>query len=125
VAIAGKQVPLVPDWLEKFIASTNYGGFEAQVSGDYVGRRFTTYLNDLSVAPTFVVGLEASYEFDRAPNGVFKKLKLSGNITNLTNNRAAFPPPASPAPRAVEQCPGFPFLAQPPQQARRSRTCPK
>ena len=86
VPIAGKQVPLVPDWLEKFIASTNYGPFEAQVSGDYIGRRFATYLNDLSVAPTFVVGLEASYEFEVAEDGVFKKLKLSGNITNLTNN---------------------------------------
>jgi iron complex outermembrane recepter protein len=87
VPIAGKQVPLTPDWLEKFIVSTNFGGFEAQLSGDYIGRRFVTYLNDLSVAPTFVLGLEASYSFDMPVDGTVKTLKLSGNITNLNDEK--------------------------------------
>jgi iron complex outermembrane receptor protein len=86
VPIAGKEEPLVPEWLYKFVLSTNYGPFEAQVSGDYIGRRYTTYLNDLSVASTFLIGLEASYTFDR-PLGddTVEEFKLSGNITNLAD----------------------------------------
>jgi len=84
VPIAGKQVPLTPNWLYKFILSTNFGPFEAQVNGDYVGRRYVTYLNDLSVGGTFLTGLEAGYQFDR-PFGTdfLKDLKLSLNVTNL------------------------------------------
>ena len=64
VATGGKWVPLTPKWLNKTIASVNFGPFEAQVSGDYIGRRYVTYLNDLSVKSTFLVGLEASYRFE-------------------------------------------------------------
>jgi outer membrane receptor protein involved in Fe transport len=60
VATGGKVVPLTPKWLNKTIASTSWGPFDAQVSADYIGRRYVTYLNDLSVKPTFVIGLEAS-----------------------------------------------------------------
>ena len=83
VPTAGKQVPLEPDWLEKFIFSYNAGGFDAQISGDYIGRRYVTYLNDAAIAPTFVVGLQASYEFMVPEDSFFKKLKISGNVTNL------------------------------------------
>ncbi len=87
VKTAGKWVPLTPDWLDKFILSTRWGPFEAQLNGDYVGRRYVTYLNDLSVPPTFVMGLEASYRFDIPPNGVLRSAKLSANITNLADTR--------------------------------------
>jgi outer membrane protein OmpA-like peptidoglycan-associated protein len=88
VPLAGKSVPLEPKWLYKFVASTNFGPFEAQLNGDFVGRRYVTYLNDLSVNSTFVMGLEASYTFDGPFGGdVVKKLKLSGNITNLADTR--------------------------------------
>jgi hypothetical protein len=84
VPIAGKQVPLTPNWLYKFILSTNFGPFEAQINGDYVGRRYVTYLNDLSVGGTFLTGLEASYLFDRPFGGdVLKNIKVSANVTNL------------------------------------------
>jgi hypothetical protein len=84
---AGKWVPLEPDWLEKFIISGNYGGFEGQVSGDYVGRRYVTYLNDLSVNPTFLLGLEASYKFPISAGGPLKTTKLSFNVTNLADTK--------------------------------------
>ena len=87
VATAGKQVPLTPDWLEKFVASTSWGAFEAQLNGDYIGRRYTTYLNDMQVSPTFVMGLEASYLFELPPDNFVKTLKLSGNVTNLGNEK--------------------------------------
>ena len=82
VATSGKWVPLTPDWLDKFILSTNYGPFEAQLNGDYIGRRYVTYLNDLSVSPTFQMGLEASYQSPASVGGL-KFAKLSLNITNL------------------------------------------
>ena len=85
VPIAGKQVPITPDWLNKFIASTNWGNFEAQVSGDYVGRRYATYLNDLAIGGQFQLGLEASYTFDDVGIDEIKKFKISGNILNLTD----------------------------------------
>ncbi len=86
VPIAGKNVPLEPNWLYRFIASTNFGPFEAQLSGDYVGRRDVTYLNDLSVNSTFLLGLEASYTLDQ-PFDAVQQIKISGNITNLTDTK--------------------------------------
>ena len=85
VPIAGKWVPLTPDWMNKTIASTSWGNFQAQVSGDYVGRRYVTYFNDLSVKPFFLVGLEASYRFEMPGDSVLKAARISVNITNLFN----------------------------------------
>jgi iron complex outermembrane receptor protein len=86
IAIAGKQVPLTATWLYKFILSTNFGPFEGQFTGDYVGKRPVTYLNDLSVGSTFVLGLEASYTFDGDMfGGYLREFKLSGNVTNLAD----------------------------------------
>jgi len=48
IATGGKQVPLTPKWLNKTIVGTNWGPFSAQVSADYIDKRFVTYLNDLS-----------------------------------------------------------------------------
>ena len=84
---AGKEVPLTPDWLEKFILSTNFGPVEAQLNGDYIGRRFVTYLNDLSVSPTFVLGLEASYTIGLPAGSAVNSLKLSANVTNLGDEK--------------------------------------
>ena len=83
VPIAGKTVPGEPDWLNKTILSTTFGPFEAQLSGDYVGRRYATYLNDLSVKSTFLVGLEASYALDALPAAYLRNAKIALNITNL------------------------------------------
>jgi hypothetical protein len=88
VATGGKQVPLTPEWLYKTILSTNFGPFEAQVNGHYVGRRPVTYLNDLSVGGTFLTGLEASYLFEKPLGlGHVDSIKLSANVTNLTGIR--------------------------------------
>lgn len=87
VHIAGKQVPIVPNWLNKFILSTNWGPFEAQVSGDFVGRRFATYTDDVRVGGSFLTGLQMSYTFDDVGFDAVKKFKISGNITNLADVR--------------------------------------
>ena len=92
VPTAGKWVPLTPDWLEKFIVNTNWGPFEAQLNGDYVGRRFVTYTNDLSVPSTFIVGLEASYAIDPPAYTMMKTAKISLNVTNLGNTKGISTP---------------------------------
>jgi hypothetical protein len=80
----GKWVLDSPDWLNKTVASVNYGAFEGQLIGDYVGRRFATYLNDLEVPGYFTLELEASYRLP--PVGDYlKSPKISVNVTNLTD----------------------------------------
>jgi iron complex outermembrane receptor protein len=89
VSTHGKWVPLTPDWLNKTILSFSYGSFEAQVNGDYIGRRYATYLNDEAVPSTFQVGAEASYLF-HVPDGAYiKTFKLSANVTNIGDIRGA------------------------------------
>jgi hypothetical protein len=99
VPIAGKQVPLTPDWMDKFIASTTWGPFEAQLTGDYVGRRYATYLNDIAVGSQFQFGLSASYTFDNIGMDWLQRFRVSGNITNLTDIKgpADISVPGSPA----------------------------
>ncbi|MEI9995438.1 MAG: TonB-dependent receptor [Rhizomicrobium sp.] len=85
VAISGKSVPLQPRWLNKFVLAANWDAFEAQVSGDLVGKRYVTYLNDMSVPSTFLLGFEASYVVDLENNDYLHRLKISVNATNLTD----------------------------------------
>jgi iron complex outermembrane receptor protein len=88
VHTSGKWVPATPDWLNKSILSVNAGAFEAQLSGDYVGRRYATYLNDLSVKASLLWGLEASYQLD-APSAApwVRSARVSVNVTNLTDEK--------------------------------------
>ena len=83
VATGGKQVPLTARWLNKTVLRLNWGNFEASLTGDYVGKRFGTYLNDLSVGSNYLIGLEASYVFDVPQGHVLKGARLSANVTNL------------------------------------------
>lgn len=87
VATGGKYVPLMPKWLNKTIARFNYGAFDAQISGDYVGKRYVTYLNDLSVKSMMLVDLQAGYTFDMEGKGFVKGLRLTGNVTNLFDKK--------------------------------------
>ena len=88
VTTSGKQVPLTPKWLYKFILSTNFGPFEAQLNGDYVGQRFVTYLNDVAIGGTFLTGAQASYSFDNPLGGNWiNSLKVSANVTNLADRK--------------------------------------
>ena len=85
IATGGKRVPLTPAWQNKFILGTDYGAFSGQISGDYVGKRYVTYLNDLSVKSTFMLALQASYRFTLPDGGRLKAAKVSVNVTNLND----------------------------------------
>jgi iron complex outermembrane recepter protein len=89
VHIAGKQVPGEPNWTDKTIVSVNYGPFEAQLSGDYIGRRYATYLNDMWVQPTWQGNFEASYDLAMPADSVLKEAKISVNITNIADIKGA------------------------------------
>ncbi|MGH7787789.1 MAG: TonB-dependent receptor, partial [Candidatus Binatia bacterium] len=85
VATGGKRVPLTPDWQNKFILGTDWGAFSGQLSGEYIGKRYVTYLNDLSVKSTFMLALQASYRFTLPDGGRLKAAKVSVNVTNLND----------------------------------------
>lgn len=87
VATGGKYVPLTPKWMNKTIARVTFGAFDAQISGDYVGKRYVTYLNDLSVKSMMLVDLNAGYTFDMSDKGFVKGLRLSANVTNLFDKK--------------------------------------
>ena len=84
----GKKVPGSPSWLDKVVASANYGIFDAQLIGDYLGKRYATYTDDLAVKGYFTMSarLGATIPLD---NRFIKTLGVSLNVTNLTNKREA------------------------------------
>ncbi|MFT9376877.1 TonB-dependent receptor domain-containing protein, partial [Komagataeibacter saccharivorans] len=85
VHTAGKNVVGLPDWTEKFVASTNWGDFYAQFTGDVIGRRYATFTNDLSVKSYALFSVNAGYTIRGIPH--VQGLKIQGNITNLTGDR--------------------------------------
>jgi hypothetical protein len=87
VPTAGKSVPNSPAWLNKFVASTHFGPFDAQLVGDYVGKRYATYTNDLSVKSYFLLGLQASYSVPVSDSFMLKNPKISVNVTNLADKK--------------------------------------
>lgn len=62
------------------------GPFEAQVIGDYVGRRFSTFTNDTSVSSYFLTSLRIAAQ---VPDGVLplRKAEIALNVTNLTDKQ--------------------------------------
>ncbi|OAN66105.1 TonB-dependent receptor [Sphingomonas sp. TDK1] len=84
VPTCGKQVPGSPKWMNKSVATLSLGAFEAQVTGDYVGRRYATYANDTSVKSYFLTSLRVAAKL---PSELvrLKKAELSLNVTNLAD----------------------------------------
>lgn len=85
VPTAGKFVPGSPTWLNKFAVNANFNGVETQLSGDYVGKRYATYNNDLSVPSYFLLGLSFSGKLPNFTNSLLHEARLSLNVSNLAN----------------------------------------
>lgn len=83
VNTAGKRVPGSPEWMNKFVATATFGDFEAQLTGDYVGKRYATYTNDLAVDSYFMLNLGLSAKIPLEPKGFLKNAKVRMNVTNL------------------------------------------
>jgi len=86
VPTAGKLVPDDPSWVNKFIARLDLGSFSGELQGDYVGKRFATYTNDLYVNSYFLIGAQAEYRVGPAVSW-FKDVTLRLNVTNLTDKK--------------------------------------
>ncbi|WP_317204466.1 TonB-dependent receptor [Janthinobacterium sp.] len=84
VATAGKIVPGAPEWMNKFVATANVAGIEVQLIGDYVGKRYATYTNDLSEASYFLMSLGVSGKLPLAA-GWLKNPRWRLNVSNLAN----------------------------------------
>jgi iron complex outermembrane receptor protein len=82
VPTCGKQVPGSPKWMNKSVATLSVGAFEAQIVGDYVGKRFATFTNDTSVKSYFLASLRLAAQLP--PELVhMRKAEISLNVTNL------------------------------------------
>jgi outer membrane receptor protein involved in Fe transport len=69
------------------VASATYGGFEAQLIGDYVGKRYATYTNDLSVKAFFLLSLQLAYEFQTPKSWPIDGLRAQLNVSNLADEK--------------------------------------
>jgi iron complex outermembrane receptor protein len=94
VPTAGKSVPGSPEWMNKFVATANIGDVEVRLSGDYVGRRYATYTNDLSIPSYFLTGLNVSGKLP-VPPGFLKDVHWNLAITNLLNRQGILQPNGS------------------------------
>ncbi|WP_242095719.1 TonB-dependent receptor [Sphingomonas sp. CROZ-RG-20F-R02-07] len=88
VATAGKKVPGSPDWLNKTVVSANAGIFDVQLVGDYLGRRYATYTNDLSVSPYFTLAGRIGADVPIGDGRIVRSLHVSLNVTNITDKQA-------------------------------------
>ena len=89
VPTAGKNVPGSPDWLNKTVATFSAEPFELQLVGDYIGRRFATFTNDLKVDGYFTMSGRAAVDVPLPERFFARRLTVSLNVTNITNKRAA------------------------------------
>jgi iron complex outermembrane receptor protein len=83
VPTCGKQIPGSPKWMNKSVASLNIGPFDAQLIGDYVGKRFATYANDTSVKSYFQTSLRIGADLPTDWLHM-RKANIALNVTNLT-----------------------------------------
>jgi hypothetical protein len=84
VPTGGKQVPGSPKWMNKTVITMSKGPFEAQFFGDYVGKRYATYVNDGSVGSYFLASARIAVQLPAEMVHV-RKAELSLNVTNLFN----------------------------------------
>ena len=86
-ATAGKQQVDTPKEMIASVLTAKRNGFSASLQGKYTGRRYYTYTNDQSFAgyTTFDLG----FGYDYGDFGWVKGVKLSLNVTNLTDKRYA------------------------------------
>lgn len=88
VPTAGKNVPGSPDWMDKFAATVEVAGVEFQLTGDYVGKRFATYTNDLAVPSYFLLNLGVSGLIP-VESTWLKNVRWRLNVSNLANREGA------------------------------------
>ena len=71
------------------LASAQFGAFDLQLAGDYIGDRFATYTNDLKSPGYFTMSGRIGVDIPLPHKSVLRTLGVSMNVTNLTNKKAA------------------------------------
>lgn len=66
LSTSGKQMPDTPEWLGSLALQYSSGPFYATAQGRYVGRRYTTLVNDDAVGGYTLFDLGAGYRFNKA-----------------------------------------------------------
>ena len=89
VPTAGKKVPGSPAWTDKFVVSANYSIFDVQLVGDYLGKRYATFTNDLSVPGYFTMAGRIAAKVPLSDGSFVKNAVVSLNVTNITDKKAA------------------------------------
>jgi iron complex outermembrane receptor protein len=85
VPTAGKAVPGSPEWMNKFVGTLTVANTEFQLIGDYVGKRYATYTNDLSVPSYFLMSLGVSGKLNFLNGALLKNARYRVNISNLAD----------------------------------------
>jgi iron complex outermembrane recepter protein len=83
LATSDKDFPDTPRWMFSASAQYSTGPYMAALTAKYVGRRFTTLMNDESLDPYTIVNFDAGYRFPSA--WFLKNPTIRLNITNLFN----------------------------------------
>ncbi|MHA4867279.1 TonB-dependent receptor [Duganella sp. PWIR1] len=84
---SGKKVPGSPEWMDKFAATLTVADTEFQLSGDYVGKRYATFTNDLEVKSYFLTNLGVSGKLPFLNGGWIKNARYRLNVTNLGDRK--------------------------------------
>ena len=87
VATAGKAVPGSPEWMNKFVATATVADTEFQLIGDYVGKRYATYTNDLNVSSYFLMSLGVSGKLPFLNGGWVRNARYRLNVSNLADRK--------------------------------------
>ncbi|CAN5485620.1 TonB-dependent receptor [soil metagenome] len=82
---AGKRAVLSPEYVAAAGLSYDNGHFFASVEGNYIGKQYSTFMNDETL-PSFATGNAAvGYRFDTL--GFIKKPQVQFNVTNFTDSK--------------------------------------
>ena len=87
VPTAGKTIPGSPEWMNKFVATATVADTEFQLIGDYVGKRYATYTNDLAVKSYFLMSLGVSGKLPFLNSNWIKNARYRVNISNLADKK--------------------------------------
>ncbi len=85
VPTAGKAIPGSPEWMDKFVATLNLGPAEIGLQGEYVGKRYATYTNDLSVPSYFLMNLTVGGKLPFLDGRWMKNARYRATVTNLAD----------------------------------------
>ncbi|WP_296001020.1 TonB-dependent receptor [Rugamonas sp.] len=83
VQTAGKEEPGSPQRMNKFVATATVADTEFQLIGDYVGKRYATYTDDLSVSSYFLMSLGVSGKLPFLNGSMVKNARYRLNVSNL------------------------------------------